>query len=243
MAAMKDNIFADGDFNSGSFRFNEDVAYVFDDMANRSIPYYKEVIQLTAEIANSLVPENGQVYDIGCSTGNTLIFLAKTLKDKPIKLTGYDPSEAMVSKALEKASVFTYSHDISFEVNSCQKCSLKNADMIILNYTLQFIDVEERNEVIQKLYDSLNPGGVLIMSEKLRQEDKKIEDFNTSTYENFKSGNGYSFLEIANKRQALENILVPDSLSGNLSLLNRNGFKNVEILFKWLNFTTFAAFK
>jgi tRNA (cmo5U34)-methyltransferase len=240
---VKDDIFATGDFNSGSFRFGEEVATVFDDMASRCIPFYKDVIKLTSEVAHNFVPENGNIYDLGCSTGSTLIFLAKTLQEKKINLIGYDPSEAMIHKAREKAEVYTYSHDINFEINSCQQCSLKDADMIILNYTLQFINVEERDSVISKIYQALKPGAVLIMSEKIRQENQSAENFNTSIYESFKNSNGYSFLEIANKRQALENFLVPDSLSGNLDLLKRNGFANVEILFKWLNFTTFAAFK
>ena len=115
--------------------------------------------------------------------------------------------------------------------------------MIILNYTLQFIDPKNRLELISKLYESLKPGGFLVLSEKLRQEDEDVEEFNTETYEAFKAGNGYSYLEIANKRQALENILVPGSLDSNLELLNNSGFSRVEILFKWLNFSTFLAFK
>ncbi len=240
---MKDQIFANGDFESGSFRFNNDVASVFDDMANRSIPFYKEVIHLVAEAAKSFTPTGGTIYDIGCSTGNTLIYLAKALHGKDINLIGYDPAKAMISKATEKAKVFTYSHDIHFEINDCQNCNLKEADMVILNYTLQFVDVSERDTVIEKIYKSLKPGGVLILSEKLRQEDQDVESYNTKTYEHFKNGNGYSFLEIANKRQALENILIPGSLTDNISMLNRSGFERVEILFKWLNFTTFAAFK
>ena len=240
---MKDEIFAEGDFKSGSFRFDDGVARVFDDMASRCIPYYREVIQLTASAAEKFVPENGRIYDIGCSTGNTLLFIAKTLRDKKVNLTGFDPSKSMLNKAVEKASVFTYSHDISFVEGSAESCQLKPADMIILNYTLQFIDVNKRLDVITRLYDSLKEGGILILSEKIRQEDSLVEEFNTETYEAFKAGNGYSYLEIANKRQALENILVPGSLTGNLALLKESGFSRIEILFKWLNFTTFMAAK
>lgn len=240
---MKDEIFAEGKFQSGSFRFNDSVASVFDDMANRCIPYYREVIQLTASAADKFVPDNGLIYDIGCSTGNTLLFIAKALREKKVNLVGIDPSESMLNKAKEKASVYTYSHDIQFLEGSAEGFEFKNADMIILNYTLQFIAPEKRSELIQKLYDSLNPGGMLILSEKLRQEDEDVQEFNTETYEAFKAGNGYSYLEIANKRQALENILVPGSLSSNLDLLRNSGFERIEILFKWLNFTTFLAFK
>ena len=240
---MKDEIFAEGEFQRGSFRFNDSVASVFDDMATRCIPYYNEVIQLTASAADKFISDNGLIYDIGCSTGNTLLFISKALRDRKINLIGIDPSESMLNKAQEKASVYTYSHDIQFLEGSAESYEFKAADMIILNYTLQFIEVDQRPALIKKLYDSLKPGGMLIMSEKLCQEDENVQEFNTETYEAFKAGNGYSYLEIANKRQALENILVPGSLTSNLDLLNTAGFERVEILFKWLNFTTFLVFK
>lgn len=240
---MKDEIFSEGNFQKGSFRFNDAVASVFDDMASRCIPYYQEVIQLTASAADKFLTDKATVYDIGCSTGNTLLFIAKTLRDKNVKLIGIDPSESMLKKAVEKASIYTYSHDIEFVQGDCESFSFKKADMIILNYTLQFIKPEDRKEIISRLYNALKPGGILILSEKLRQEDTAVEEFNTETYEAFKAGNGYSYLEIANKRQALENILVPGSLTGNLNLLNESGFDRVEILFKWLNFSTFLALK
>lgn len=240
---MKDEIFADGDFQSGSFRFDDTVAKVFDDMTSRCIPYYKEVIQLSAKVAEKFVPENGLIYDLGCSTGNTLFFIAKTLRNKKVKLIGIDPSKSMLGKAAEKSSLFTYTHDIKFLTGKAESYALQAADMIILNYTLQFISVKKRLKLITKLHNSLKPGGVLIMSEKIRQEDIRVEAFHTQVYEAFKAANGYSYLEIANKRQALENILIPGSLAGNLSLLNESGFSRVEILFKWLNFTTFMAIK
>jgi len=240
---MKDDIFSRGESASGSFCFNNDVASVFDDMANRSIPYYKEVIQLCGQTAATFVPNGGLVYDLGCSTGNTLLYLAKTLHDRQVRLVGCDPATAMLEKARQKADGFTYSHNITFIQSGCEEISLEQADMIILNYTLQFIDKSERSSLLKKIYQSLKPGGLLLLSEKLRQENTRVESFNTDTYEKFKAGNGYSFLEIANKRQALENILVPESLNQNIDRLKNAGFQEVETIFKWLNFASFAAFK
>ena len=240
---MKDKIFADGEFAKGSFRFNDEVASVFDDMAGRSIPYYKDVIEIIGQAALNFIPSKGSIYDLGCSTGNTLIYLAKILSGRKVKLTGLDPAEAMLQKAKEKAGVFTYGHDINFEQGFIENYDFKDADMVILNYTLQFINVDEREKVMKKIYNSLKAGGILIFSEKIKQEDDKVDNFNTEIYNKFKKNNGYSFLEIANKRQALENILVPESLSGNMNLLNKSGFSRSEILFKWLNFTTIMAFK
>ena len=240
---MIDKVFSEGDFQKGSFRFNSSVASVFDDMANRSIPFYREVIQLTGQLAETVVPNGGRVYDLGCSTGNTLMFLAQSLQHKKIKLIGCDPAEAMLTKAAEKAAAFTYSHEIEFIQNTCENIELADADLIIMNYTLQFIDKAERPALLKKIFKALKPGGVFIISEKLKQESKRVEDFNTQTYEKFKAGNGYSDLEIANKRQALENILIPGSLNENISQLTDAGFTETETIFKWLNFATFAAFK
>ena len=129
---MKDSLFAEGDFEKGSFRFNDSVASVFDDMAGRSIPFYREVIEIAGSLAEKFLPAGGTVYDIGCATGNTLIFLSKRLQNRNIRLVGYDPAEAMIKKAEEKAGVFTYSHGIEFKIDNCENCSLENADMIIL---------------------------------------------------------------------------------------------------------------
>ncbi|MCM8535661.1 MAG: carboxy-S-adenosyl-L-methionine synthase CmoA [Lentisphaeraceae bacterium] len=239
----KDEVFSAGNFTPGSFKFNDEVATVFDDMATRCIPYYHEVIHLTAQAAAKFVPDSGKIYDLGCSTGSTLIYLAKYLKDTKVNMTGYDPAPAMLTKAREKSNVFTYSHEINFDEGVCQTADISDANMVIMNYTLQFVDATKRNDVIKKIYDNLKPGGIFILSEKLREPTEEFESFNTETYENFKAGNGYSFLEIANKRQALENILVPQSTEDNVSMLTRAGFSKVDILFKWLNFATFIAIK
>ncbi len=239
----RDELFAEGEFQKGSFSFDEGVATVFDDMANRSIPFYREVVHLTASVGMKFVPENGRIYDIGCSTGNTSLHLAKSLQEKKVQIIGIDPSVAMLKKANEKSAVYTYGHEIKFCEGDVENFSFLPCHMMVMNYTLQFISPEKRGEVLKKLCKCLEKGGVLVLSEKLRQEDEQVEKFNTETYEKFKAGNGYSFLEIANKRQALENILVPRSLDANIELLKSAGFTRVEILFKWLNFATFLAIK
>ncbi|NQZ59010.1 MAG: methyltransferase domain-containing protein, partial [Lentisphaeraceae bacterium] len=171
---MIDKVFSQGDFQKGSFRFNSSVASVFDDMASRSIPFYREVIQLTGKVAETFVPDGGRVYDLGCSTGNTLMYLAQSLQDKKVKLIGCDPAEAMLQKAAEKAEAFTYSHNIEFIQNTCESIELTAADLIIMNYTLQFIDKAERPALLKKIYDALKPGGVFIISEKLKQQSERV---------------------------------------------------------------------
>ena len=240
---MKDQIFSDGDFSSGSFKFTDGVASVFDDMAVRCIPHYKEVIHLTSQVAEKFVPDDGNVYDLGCSTGSTLIYMSKHLTKSNVSMTGYDPADAMLKKAREKSDTFTYSHEINFKEGISQTADISQANLVIMNYTLQFIEKENRPKVIQRIHQNLETNGVFLLSEKLREPHAEIEEFNTETYEAFKAGNGYSFLEIANKRQALENILVPHSTEDNISMLKEAGFSRVDVLFKWLNFATFIAFK
>jgi len=240
---MRDEVFDGAEPQTGSFRFNESVASAFDDMAVRCIPYYKEIIRLTCEAASRMLPQQARIFDIGCSTANTLLALARSCPEKNFQLTGCDPSAEMIAKAREKCELFTYSHDIEFICSDCQSLEIPTSDMVIMNYTLQFIPPAERPSIIRKIYQSLKPGGIFILSEKLRQDSPLVEKFNTAAYEQFKADNGYSFLEIANKRQALENILIPQSLTGNTTLLSEAGFSTVEPLFKWLNFATFIAVK
>ena len=120
-------------------------------MAIRCIPNYKEVIHLTSLVADKFVPDNGRVYDLGCSTGSTLIYMSKQLNNKSVKLTGYDPANAMLKKANEKANTFTYSHDICFTQGAAETADISNANLVIMNYTLQFIDKTERLELLKKI--------------------------------------------------------------------------------------------
>ena len=222
------------------FEFDEDVASVFDDMLRRSVPYYKEVLDLTTSFSLKYLKESDTVYDLGCSTASTLINIAKNT-DLNLKLIGVDNSTAMLERASHKANAFGI--DIKFLEDDIFNIELENSKLIISNYTLQFIRPLMREKLIKKIYNSLEDGGIFIFSEKVISEDKVLNKQFIDEYYNFKKEQGYSEFEIARKREALENVLIPYSYDENKKMILDAGFKSFDCLFKWINFGTFIAIK
>lgn len=225
---------------SKQFEFDEEVASVFDDMLDRSVPFYKEMQRLSIVFANNYLKDGSKVYDLGCSTGTTLIELSKnSLKD--LKLIGIDNSKAMLERASKKSKAFGV--DIDFICNDIFDVDLKNAKVILSNYTLQFIRPLQREKLVKKIYDGLEEGGVFIFSEKLVSENSILNKQLIDEYYNFKKNQGYSEFEISQKREALENVLIPYTENENNKMIKDAGFSHCEMVFKWVNFATFIAIK
>lgn len=216
------------------FSFNKEVASVFDDMLMRSIPYYKDNIILITD----LLKDSKSICDIGCSTGNLLLYLAQNASFE--KLVGIDNSSFMLEIARAKARA--YGVNISFIEADILDFEF-SSECVIANYTMQFIRPLYREELLKKIYNSLPKSGKFIMSEKLVTEDKWLDKRLIDIYHNFKKKNGYSKSEISKKREALENILVPYSQDENIKMLKNAGFKSVEVVFKFGNFASFIAIK
>lgn len=225
------------------FEFNERVAEVFDDMLDRSVPFYKQVMEMIAEILGQSLQTGDTVYDLGCSTGSTLITLAKKLESKNLKFIGIDNSKAMLDKALRKAEMFSMAARIHFSEKDIIQAEITGAGGIILNYTLQFIKPAIRLEFLKNMYNGMQNNGVLILSEKIVSKDKQLDQQFLDSYHRYKMRRGYSELEIANKREALENVLVPLTIQENIDLLIEAGFTRVETFFQWFNFVSFVAYK
>ncbi len=222
------------------FEFDEEVASVFDDMLSRSVPYYKEMQRLSIEFASNFLQENDNVYDLGCSTASTLIELAKTCKFN-LNLTGIDNSEAMLNRARKKAKAFGV--DINLINADLHDTDYVNAKVVISNYTLQFIRPLQREKLVKKIYDSLQEKGIFIFSEKVISSHSVLNKQCIDEYYNFKKSQGYSEFEIAQKREALENVLIPYTEDENKKMILDAGFTHCETLFKWVNFATFIAIK
>ena len=235
---MKDKVFVKP--ISKQFEFDEDVAVVFDDMLERSIPFYKEVIELTCNQICLHVKSNATIVDLGCSTANTLLSLYKK-SDKTYHLIGIDNSEAMLHLAKQKVSA--YGAKIDLIEDDITSVALKNIDVVMANYMLQFIRPLQRADFVQKIYDALNDDGLFVFSEKIVLEDKVLNKQMIDLYYDFKRKQGYSDFEIAQKREALENVLIPYTEEENRDMLKSVGFKTVETIFKWGNFVTFIAKK
>jgi len=225
------------------FVFSERVAQVFDDMLDRSVPFYQEVISAAARLLDIFLAPDDRVIDLGCSTGTTLLQLARLLPDKKLRFTGIDNSPAMLDKARLKAEMFSKQDQVSFLVQDITEIEQPHTGAFLLNYTLQFIRPLRRKEFIHRLFHNLRPGGVLILSEKNISHDPLLNRKYIDIYHRFKLERGYSELEIARKREALENVLIPFSIEENRELLLDAGFTSVETFFQWFNFISFIAIK
>ncbi|PID44487.1 MAG: carboxy-S-adenosyl-L-methionine synthase CmoA [Proteobacteria bacterium] len=225
------------------FAFNEHVVEVFDDMLNRSIPCYHQVIKATADLLDRYLEPGDRVCDLGCSTGTPLLEISRLLAKKKLNLVGIDNSPAMLEKARLKAELYSKGTEISFEQQDITALNGPESGAFILNYTLQFIRPILRKALVKKLFDNLKPGGLLIMSEKTINHDQKLNRVFIDMYHRFKRERGYSELEIARKREALENILIPFSTEENSEMLIDAGFETVSPFFQWFNFTSVIAIK
>ena len=222
------------------FEFDEEVATVFDDMLERSIPFYKEVIEFTCKIIGLHVKEDARIIDLGCSTANTLLALHKR-STKKYHLVGVDNSKAMLHLARQKAHAYGAKVElIEADITQIELC---HYDAIIANYMLQFIRPLQRSAFVQNIYNGLESNGVFIFSEKIVFDDKALNKQMIDLYYDFKRTQGYSDFEIAQKREALENVLIPYTEEENRAMLKEAGFKTIETLFKWGNFATFVAKK
>jgi tRNA (cmo5U34)-methyltransferase len=223
-----------------SFEFDESVASVFDDMLSRSVPFYEDVLELTVDLILKHVDEGGRVTDLGCSTASTLLKLY-TKSEQKLSLQGVDNSEAMLQRAQRK--IGAYNAEIELLSGDLITMKLRQSDIFISNYTLQFIRPLQREKFIQKIADALSEEGVFIFSEKIVYEDKKLNATMIDIYHEYKKEQGYSDLEIMQKREALENVLIPYTEQENIEMLKTNGFKSCTTIFKWANFVTFIAKK
>ncbi len=235
---MNDKVFAKP--ITKQFEFDEEVAAVFDDMLQRSVPFYEEAQRISEFFALRYLKAGGRLYDLGCSTASLLISLAQKLPFEA-SLIGLDNSKAMLERSRKKISAYNLS--IELKEADILTYPYKKADVIVSNYTLQFIRPLVREELIQKIFDALEKEGAFIFSEKLISHDKRLNKELIEIYYDFKKAQGYSEFEIMQKREALENVLVPYSEEENIAMVKKAGFAHCEVIFRWANFATFIALK
>jgi tRNA (cmo5U34)-methyltransferase len=222
------------------FEFDQAVASVFDDMLSRSVPFYDEVRKLVISLILAEQKENKKVLDLGSSTAKFLLDLHSKMHTN-MKLKGIDNSQAMLDRAEQKCQAF--GANIELELADMLTYKYCEEDVIVANYTLQFIRPMQRVELIKKLYDGLKDDGMFIFSEKVVFEDKKLDKDLIDVYYDYKKEQGYSEYEIAQKREALENVLIPFTIEENIQMCKDAGFKSVDTIFQWANFVTFIVKK
>lgn len=238
----RDRLFLDPEQN-GAFRFDHKVAEVFDDMLDRSIPCYRQVMELTALILGKFLRPGDTVYDLGCSTGTAILTLAQRLESMELQFVGIDNSAAMIAKAILKASMYTGNEKMQFREEEISRSEFHQAGGVILNYTLQFIPPSFRAGLLQRIFKQLRPGGILILSEKTTSDNQLLNQHFIELYHDFKRSRGYSDIEITRKKEALEHVLTPFSSLQNQTMLQEAGFSSVSPFFQWFNFVSYVAVK
>ncbi|HEY7673300.1 MAG TPA: carboxy-S-adenosyl-L-methionine synthase CmoA [Gammaproteobacteria bacterium] len=225
------------------FAFNDAVAAVFDDMVSRSVPFYAEIQRMLAELASAFATEGSNIYDLGCSTGTTLTLLHESL---PVRahLCGVDYSADMLAQCREKLAARGLEGAIELrQADLDEGVQVENASVVMLILTLMFVRPLNREKLIRSIHAGLNENGCLLVVEKVLGDGSLFNRLFIERYYEFKRRMGYSELEITQKREALENILVPYRLQENRDLLLGAGFREVEVFFKWYNFAAFVAVK
>jgi tRNA (cmo5U34)-methyltransferase len=239
----KDHVFKEEIKIATDFKFGSTVASVFDDMVSRSVPYYGEMQRMMAELAADYAKPGTDVYDLGCATGTTMIGMNTTVAED-IRFIGIDDSPEMLDKCrvkLQEAGL-TRPYDLRMaDLNG--DVDISNASVVALCLTLQFVRPIYREKLLKSVFDGLQSGGVLILVEKILAEDSVFNREFIKHYYNYKRRNNYSDMEISQKREALENFLIPYKLSENITLLRDIGFEHCEVFFKWYNFSGLIARK
>ncbi len=241
--AKRDTVYAGERERVGNFVFDETVADVFADMIKRSVPGYVTVLKMTGMFASRYVQPGTTCYDLGCSLGAGSLAVAHGVEGVDCKIVAVDNAPAMIEKCRSNLKESNYTTPINLHCMDVQSIDIQHASLVLLNYTLQFIEPAGRPALLQKIYNGLVPGGVLLLSEKIVFSDQVEQQLMADLHLDYKRANGYSELEISQKRTALENVLIPDTLDTHRQRLRAAGFSTVSLWFQSLNFISLLAQK
>jgi tRNA (cmo5U34)-methyltransferase len=238
-----DNIFEQKLAKSTDFTFDKTVVNVFDDMVVRSVPYYLEIQRMMTEIIKDYAVPGTSLYDLGCATGTTMLSI-NTVLDDSVHFVGVDDSPQMLESCRNNLNEkgMTRPFDM-LEADLNQGLKIKNASVVVLCLTLQFIRPINREKLLKQIHEQLNEGGCVILVEKVLGESTEFNRQFIKYYYDMKRRNNYADMEISQKREALENVLIPYKASENIQLLLDAGFHSCETFFKWHNFAGFVALK
>ncbi len=238
--SSKDRVFSRPLSDVKAFEFNESVVNVFQDMISRSVPGYGLLLRMIGLYAGIFILPGSRIYDLGCSLGEATLVIADQVSDIDCEIIAIDNSVAMIDRCRQHAEL---SGNIEWRCADIRQTGFSNASMVVLNLTLQFLPPGERVDFLREIYQGLNPGGILVLSEKIVFDDNMEDDRMVQLYQGFKKTMGYSNLEISQKRTALENVLIPDSDQQHLRRLREIGFDEVYLCYRSFNFVSYLAIK
>ncbi len=225
------------------FTFDDAVADVFPDMIRRSVPGYETVISLLGGLAKLYAEDDSNIYDLGCSLGAATLSIYSQTRTKNLKHICIDNSEAMARRCQSRLVRHMPEANLKVLCENIEDTNIENASVVVINFTLQFLSIKSRLALLKKVYQGLRPNGILILSEKLLFSDEQQNQLQIDWHHSFKRANGYSDMEVSQKRKALENVLIPDTFEQHLSRLKQAGFEQSYQWFQAFNFASLVAIK
>lgn len=238
MTKKKDRLFAQPG-QQRPFRFDEQVADVFDDMIKRSVPGYRSILSMIGWLSASHAQPGSRLYDLGASLGGASRAMLEATRDTDSRVVAVDSSAAMVERL--RQVLHPYTDRIDIHCADIRDFAIRNASVVIMNLVLQFIEPRDRDALLRRIHDGMQAGGALLLTEKISFSDPQRQARMTELYYAFKQANGYSELEIAQKRAALEDVLICDTLETHLTRLRAAGFSQIDVWFQALNFMSLIA--
>ncbi|KGD71868.1 tRNA methyltransferase [Tatumella morbirosei] len=239
----RDTLFSAPIDKLGDWTFDERVAEVFPDMIQRSVPGYSNIISMIGMLAERFVRPDSRVYDLGCSLGAATLSVRRNIHHSGCEIIAVDNSPAMVERCRRHIDAFRAQTPVQVIEADIRQVEISNASLVVLNFTLQFLDPAERQLLLNKIYQGLLPGGALVLSEKFSFDDQTMGELLFNMHHDFKRANGYSELEISQKRSMLENVMLTDSVATHKSRLAKAGFGHAEQWFQCFNFGSLVAIK
>jgi len=240
---VKDSIYAYPIGEISAFKFDDNVVSVFPDMIQRSVPGYSTIIAAIGLLAKRYAQPDSTCYDLGCSLGAAALAMGAQIEAENCCIIAVDSSDAMVATCRKNIEPLTVKTSIEVVCADIRNFAIQNASIVVLNFTLQFIPINDRLALLKRIHDNLLPGGVLILSEKLNADDERQNELQIDMHHLFKKTQGYSDLEISQKRAALDNVLIPETFSQHQQRLQQAGFSSAELWFQYFNFASLIAFK
>ncbi|RLA01988.1 MAG: carboxy-S-adenosyl-L-methionine synthase CmoA [Gammaproteobacteria bacterium] len=238
-----DKVFSEPLKNIDDFNFDDRVAEVFPDMIRRSVPGYESIIRQLGTFARLFVTDNSRVYDLGSSLGAATLSMRRGIETQNVQIIAVDNSKSMIERSQKILAAYDSEIPVQLIQDDIENVAISNASMVVLNFTLQFIDKNNRALLLEKIFEGLNPGGLLVLSEKIYFENPVTQKTIDDMHLDFKRENGYSELEISQKREALQDILVPESLDEHKMRLLDAGFRSADVWYQQYSFASIVAIK